>query len=124
MATALAESGSGEKIQSFTFLLVLFRYGDTWTQWRRCGVDAGGEEEMLELDAGSNEGISRVNGYSTDSDGLTSSLEASTTASRSWGPHGYHSATVESSLRKSPNARGMRLRFLSGNQTEEKYILR
>ena len=120
MATTLLASGPGE-IQMFSHL-ILFRYGDTWTPWRHCGIYVGDREEMLELDPSSEEAISSLNGYSSNSNGWTRSLEASTTAGRSWGPHGDHIPNDGiRSLRKSPNAK---LRFLSGDQTANNYILR
>ena len=75
--------------------LFLFRYGDTWTPWRQCSLyasvyGASGREEMLELEPSSEEAISSVSGYSTYSRGSTLSLLATTTAGRSWGPHGGH----------------------------------
>ena len=118
MATTLLGSGPGE-IQMFSHL-ILFRYGDTWTPWRHCGIYVGDREEMLELDPSSEEAISSLNGYSWDDDGHTWSLEASTTAGRSW-VHGDHTPLNGLSLRKSPNAK---LRFLSGDQTGDNYILR
>ena len=118
-ASPLVRSGPGE-IQMFSHL-ILFRYGDTWTPWRQCGYNDDGQEEMLELEPSSGEAISSLNGYSWDNNGFTGSLEASTTAGRSWGPHGDHSPYDGYSLRKSPNAK---LRFLSGDQTGGKWILR
>merc|ERR1712210_122258 len=74
------------------------RYGDTWTPWRQCSGAGAAQEEMLELEASSEEAISSVSGYSWDSSGWTYSLSnvsgftlsllAATTAGRSWGPHG------------------------------------
>ena len=78
---------------------------------------------MLELDASSEESISWITGYSRDYNGETYSLGASTTAGRSWGPHGSHTPYGNTSLRNSPDA-NLRLRFLSGDQTDDKYILR
>ena len=80
------------------------------------------KEEMLELDASSEEAISGITGYSVSS-AITGSLGASTTAGRSWGPHGDHRPVDGKSLRNSPDA-NLRLRFLSGDQTEDNYILR
>ena len=122
MATGLANSGSGEKIQSFISALLLFRYGETWTEWRMCGLNAAGEEEMLELDTGSNEEITEVSGYSVDSRGSTLSFASTTTAGRSWGPDGSRS-TSSTSLRKSLSA-NLKLRFISGDQTSSNWILR
>ena len=114
-------SGRGE-IQMFSDLF-FFRYGDTWTPWRRCSAYAADQEEMLELEPSSEEAISSVSGYSNDSTGLTFSLLATTTAGRSWGPHGDHTPYSNRSLRNSPGGK-LRLRFLSGDQTEGNYILR
>ena len=83
----------------------------------------GGEEEMIEL--GSNEGINRLSGYSKDNIGNTRSLEATTTTGRTWGPHGDHNPFVGlTSRRSSPDADNLTLRFISGDQTTNKYILR
>jgi len=78
---------------------------------------------MLELDTDSNEGIMGMSSYSYNKSGATHSLEASTTAGRSWGPHGDHTPDDGWTLRKSPNEK-LRLCFLSGNQTVGKRILR
>ena len=103
--------------------LFMFRYGDTWAPWRRCSNHVGGEEEMMEL--GSNEGISRLSGCSEDDMGGTHSLEATTTTGRTWGPHGDHKPDLDTtSLRSSPDADNLTLRFISGDQTTDKYILR
>ena len=103
--------------------LFLFRYGDTWAPWRTCGAYAAGDkEEMLEL--GSNEGINRLSGCSGDNDGCTRSLKATTTTGRTWGPHGDHKPDAISSLRSSPDADNLTLRFISGDETSGKYILR
>ena len=75
---------------------------------------------MIEL--GSNEGINRLSGYSLDSTGHTFSLEATTTTGRTWGPHGDHKPDDIASLRSSPD--NLTLRFISGDQTTNKYILR
>ena len=102
--------------------LFLFRYGDTWTPWRRCGPADASQEEMLELEPSSEEAISSVSGYSWDSAGRTDSLLASTTAGRGWGPHGNHKPNDSNrSLRNSP---GGKLLFLSGDQTRYNWILR
>merc|ERR1712192_48655 len=98
---------------------IRIRYGATWTPWRHCSDFADGQEKMLELEPSSGEAISSLNGYSEDSNGWTRSLEASTTAGRSWGPHGDHISSY--SLHKSPNAK---LHFLSGDQTRDNWILR
>ena len=103
-----------------------FRYRDTWTPWRQCSNAAARKEEMLELDALNKEGIRSFAGFCYDDNGHTLSLEASTTAGRSWGPHGDHTAYASTSfrsLRNSPDAK-LRLRFMSGDQTEFKWILR
>ena len=116
-------SGRGE-IQMFSDLF-LFRYGDTWTNWRQCNdAYTADQEEMLELEPSSEEAISSVSGYSNDSTGLTFSLLATTTAGRSWGPHGFHTPDEGTrSLRNSPGGK-LRLRFLSGDQTRYNFIIR
>ena len=123
MATSFQGSGQGE-IQMFSDLF-LFRYGDTWTPWRQCSYYEAGQEEKLELEASSEEAISSVSGYSGDSLGWTLSLLASTTAGRSWGPHGSHKPIEGyNCLRNSPAGGKLRLSFLSGDQTYDNYILR
>ena len=102
--------------------LFLFRYGDTWAPWRRCGFADGGEEEKIELR--SNDGIKRLSGCSYDTTGNTRSLEATTTTGRTWGPHGNHKPDDLRSLRSSPDADNLTLRFISGDQTAGKIILR
>ena len=94
-------------------------------------MNADDKEEMLELDTGSNEEITEVSGCSDDSDGGTRSLASTTTAGRSWGPHGNHTPDSYTSLRNSPGG-NLKLRFLSGDQTaigssynpSDNYILR
>ena len=77
---------------------------------------------MIELR--SNEGINRLSGCSEDTTGLTGSLEATTTTRRTWGPHGSLTPDALSSLRSSPDADNLTLRFISGDQTAGKIILR
>ena len=91
---------------------------------------------MLELDASSEEAISGITGYSVSS-AITGSLGASTTAGRSWGPHGHMDTDTTNEMndgtweipnnvgnvRNSPDAK-LRLRFLSGVQTHLNYTLR
>ena len=77
---------------------------------------------MIEL--GSNEGINRLSGYSWDNTGDTFSLKATTTTGRTWGPHGSHTPDDIASLRSSPDADNLTLRFISGDQTTNKNILR
>ena len=125
MTTLLLGSGRGE-FQRFSYLLLL-RYRDNWTPWRGCGnfyTHLVPHNEMFELDNTKEEAVTAVSGYSYDYHGETQSLEASTTAGRNWGPHGYHTPDDgRSSLRNSPNA-NLRLRFLSGDQTKNNWILR
>ena len=117
----LLRSAPGEAQCPISFLL---RYGDVWTDWRTtCNYDAG-KEETLELS--SKEDIIAISGYSRDRSGNTNSLQAESSAGRSWGPHGTHRPGDGVSLRSSPNAptKGLRLNHLSGNQTGGKRILR
>ena len=103
--------------------LFMFRYGDSWAPWRRCSYFDGGKINMLRLS--SNEWINRLSGHSQDTNSLTLSLRATTTTGRTWGPHGDHTPVVGlSSLRSSPDADNLTLRFISGDQTTNKYILR
>ena len=100
----------------------MFRYGDTWAPWRSCGGGVGVKEEKIELS--SNERINRLSGCSRDTDGATFSLKATTTTGRTWGPHGDHKPDATTSLRSSPDADNLTLRFISGDETTYKYILR
>ena len=89
-----------------------------WTDWRTTSYGGGGKEESLELSA--KEEIVAISGYSWDGEGHTGSLQAKSSAGRSWGPHGEHTPSDGWSLRSSPNAptNGLRLNHLSGDQTE------
>ena len=123
LTTGLLRSAPGEAQCPISFLL---RYGNVWTDWRttRSDVDAG-KEESLQLSA--KEEIVAISGYSWDREGDTRSLQAESSAGRSWGPHGNHTPYGGiSSLRSSPDAptNGLRLNHLSGDQTVGKYILR
>ena len=111
--------------------LFLFRYGDTWAPWRRCGDIAlcsksygvGVNEEKIEL--GSNEQINWLSGCSEDASGSTRSLVATTTIGRKWGQHGIHRPDdVFSTLRSSLQADNLTLRFISGDETANRWILR
>ena len=77
---------------------------------------------MLRLS--SNEWINRLSGHSQDTNSLTLSLRATTTTGRTWGPHGNHEPDGLRSLRSSPDADNLTLRFISGDQTTDKIILR
>ena len=96
-----------------------------WTDWRTTSntvdVDVG-KEETLELD--SNEYFVAISGYSVDGTGTTYSLQAETSAGRIWGPHGDNFSTGVKSLRSSPHAPSNGLRWISGDQTYPKFILR
>ena len=77
---------------------------------------------MIEL--GSNEGIIRLSGRSEDHTGETVSFKATTTAG-TWGRGEIHGPDgFSSSLRSSPDADNLTLRFISGDQTMNKLILR
>ena len=81
------------------------------------------EDTVLQLEE--DDDIVAISGYSSDSFGWTLSLQAETSAGRSWGPHGYHKPYGYNSLRSSPAAsNGLRLNHISGDQTEDKSILR
>ena len=120
VATTLAGSAPGEARCPISFL---FRYGDVWTDWRTTtSYNDVSKEETLEL---YNEDIVSMAGYSGDEDGSTFSLQAETSAGRSWGPHGSHYRYAGSSLRSSPaTSNGLRLNHISGDQTKNKGILR
>ena len=121
MATALLRSAPGEAQCPISFLL---RYGDVWTDWRTTSRYDPVKEETLELSG--KEDIVAISGYSDDSGGATFSLQAASSAGRSWGPHGDHTPYVGTSLRSSPDAptNGLRLNHLSGYLTRYKFILR
>ena len=96
-----------------------------WTDWRTTSSDYPGNEETLELNV--DEEITKINGYSYgDTSGYTCSLQAETSAGRSWGPHGERSPYDDGrSLRSAPTAgNGLRLNHISGDQTKDKIILR
>ena len=121
MAATLLRSAPGEAQCPISFLL---RYGDVWTDWRRTSGGDARNEETLQLEK--NEEIVAISGYRDDDYGSTTSLQAESSAGRSWGPHGRHFSHGGYSLRSSPDAssNGLRLNHLSGDQTESKYILR
>ena len=119
--TTLLRSAPGEAQCPISFLL---RYGNVWTDWRTTSSFDAGKEESLELSA--KEDIVAISGYSDERDGGTESLQAKSSAGRSWGPHGEYTPFGGRSLRSSPDApsNGLRLNHLSGDQTVGKYILR
>ena len=121
VATTLRGSAPGEAQCPISFLL---RYGDVWTDWRTTSNAGAVKEESLELSG--KEDIVAISGYSHDREGDTFSLQAASSAGRSWGPHGNHTSESWKSLRSSPDAptNGLRLNHLSGNQTFDKFILR
>ena len=123
MTTTFLRSAPGEAQCPISFRR---RYGDVWTDWRATSDynDNPGKEEMLELEA--NEDIVAISGYSVDWRGFTTSLQAKSSAGRSWGPHGTHYNVDGKSLRSSPNApnNGLTLNHLSGDHTEDERILR
>ena len=105
--------------------LFLFRYGHIRAPRRECGFGGGWHREM---ELRSNEGFNRLRGYSKDTDGNTLALGFTTTTRRTWdcepfAKHGYHRPEFIS-LRSSPDADNLTLRFISGDQTTNKYILR
>ena len=117
----LLRSAPGEAQCPISFLL---RYGELWTDWHRTSRYDADKEESLELAA--EEDIIAISGYSLDWVGDTRSLQAESSAGRSWGPHGTHTPRDGYSLRSSPDAptNGLRLNHLSGDQTKAKIILR
>ena len=120
MATLL-RSAPGEAQCPISFLL---RYDDVWTDWRTTSWGDAGKEEILQLEQ--NEDIVTISGYSYDRDGDSLSLQAESSAGRSWGLFGGHKPVYGRSLRSSPSAprNGLRLKHISGDQTVNKYILR
>ena len=122
VVATLLRSAPGEAQCPISFLL---RYGDVWTDWRTTSYGDASKEETLQLDG--NEDIVTISGYSHDFAGSTRSLQAESSAGRSWGPHGGHTPYGGvRSLRSSPDApiNGLKLNHLSGGQTLNKYILR
>ena len=122
MAPGLLRSAPGEAQCPISFLL---RYGDVWSDWCKTDNRDAGREEILPLNQ--NEDIVAISGYSDYSHGSTASLQAETSAGRSWGPHGdhkpYEAHKPYRSLRSSPaTSNGLRLNHISGDQN--KYILR
>ena len=103
--------------------LISLRYDNEWSTWRKTTNDYAGKEETLELASG--EEITSISGFSYNSSGNTHSLQAETSAGRSWGPHGEHKPIDGRSLRSSPaNKNALRLHHISGNETRGKKILR
>ena len=103
--------------------LISSRYDNEWSNWHRTSGFAADKEETLELASG--EEITSISGFTWNSDGATRSLQAETSAGRSWGPHGRHQPTVGISLRSSPaNKNALRLHHISGNETRGKSTLR
>ena len=122
MATWLFRSAPGEAQCPISFLL---RYGDVWTDWRTTTNLDAGKEQSFELSA--KEDIVAISGYSLNSRADTASLQAESSAGRSWGPHGRHTPLDGyRSLRSSPDAptNGLKLNHLSGDRTKNNYILR
>ena len=103
--------------------LISSRYDDEWSTWRETSSGSAGKEETLELASG--EEITSISGFTFNSVGWTNSLQAETSAGRSWGPYGTHQPFVDFSLRSSPATNlGLKLNYISGNETKDKYILR
>ena len=104
--------------------LISSRYDYEWSTWRETrDYPTGNYEETLELASG--EEITSIDGFSHNSLGVTHSLQAETSAGRSWGPHGLHRSYGDFSLRSSPATNhGLKLNYISGNETPSKYILR
>ena len=105
-------------------ILHSFRYGDEWTRWHTTQYGPKKKEKILEL--ASDEEITSISGFTWNSDGRTFSLQAETSAGRSWGPHGNHRPYVGNSLRSSINRGMLRLNHISGTKlgNQSKYILR
>ena len=103
--------------------LISLRYDNEWSTWRQTSDVIPFKEENLELLSG--EEITSISGFSYNSGGDTRSLQAETSAGRSWGPHGNHKHFDGYSLRSSPaNRNALRLHHISGNKTPGKWILR
>ena len=94
-----------------------------WSTWRKTSYDVAYQEATLELAA--NEDIAHISGYSRDDDGTTASLHVETSTGRRW-EQGDHFGSDYKSLRPSPPSRssGLRLKYISGNESEGKIIVR
>ena len=104
--------------------LISSRYDNEWSTWRETSEWAAGNDEKT-LELSSDEEITSIAGFSDNRDGDTRSLQAETSTGRSWGPYGYHLPFDGLSLRSSPATNhGLKLNYISGDETEYKYILR
>ena len=103
--------------------LISSRYDNEWSTWRTTGYGNPGKEETLELASG--EEITSISGFTRNSSGDTLSLQAETSAGRSWGTYGSHKPRDGFSLRSSlATKNALRLHHISGNETRGKSTLR
>ena len=73
------------------------------------------------------ESITSIDGVSYDDGGYTYSLLAETSQGKTWGPHGDHKtgSNIIYSISLRPSPRGnIKLAFISGEETENKWLLR
>ena len=76
------------------------------------------------MELSESESITSIEGVSRDADGWTWSLLAETSQGKTWGPHGDHKpVSGYSSPRPSPLG-NIKLAFISGDETEDRYIIR
>ena len=75
------------------------------------------------MELSESESITSIDGVSTDDGGRTLSLLAETSQGKTWGPHGEHKPGPGESLRPSPRG-NIKLAFISGDETEDRYIIR
>lgn len=75
------------------------------------------------MELSESEFITGIDGLSSDSSGGTYSLLAETSQGKTWGPHGDHKPMSVYSLRPSPRG-NIKLAFISGDETGDKWILR
>ena len=76
------------------------------------------------MELSESESITSIEGVSRDADGWTWSLLAETSQGKTWGPHGLHQPNDSGwSLRPSPRG-NIKLAFISGEETGDKWILR
>ena len=75
------------------------------------------------MELSESESITSIDGVSYDDGGYTYSLLAETSQGKTWGPHGDHSQGPGKSRRPSPRG-NIKLAFISGEETRDKYILR
>ena len=119
----LAGSAPGEKLVA---IYTCCRYGPDWAQWRKLNglTPKAGNEATLDLGLDANRKITSVTGISNNSIGDTYMLQAQHPDGSTWGPHGPTQLYDDCSERPSPSSIPMILSHLSGDTTDNAYILR